>query len=93
VDKAVDGVKAVEKFTQSPDKYQVIFMDMFMPEMDGLEAVKVIRGKGFKDIPIIAMTASAKEKDKSKCMEAGMNDFITKPIYQEAILKVLDKWI
>lgn len=93
VDKAMDGAKAVEKFLESPNDYQVIFMDMFMPEMDGLEATKIIRGKGFKDIPIIAMTASAKDKDKEKCLEAGMNDFITKPIYQEAILNVLDKWI
>jgi CheY-like chemotaxis protein len=93
VDKALDGAKAVEKLTQSPKKYHVIFMDMFMPEMDGLEATKVIRKKGFKDIPIIAMTARTKEKDKEKCLDAGMDDFITKPIYQEAILNVLDKWI
>ena len=93
VDKAMDGAKAVEKFLQSPNDFQLIFMDMFMPEMDGLEATKVIREKGFKDIPIIAMTASAKDKDKERCLEAGMNDFITKPIYQEAILNILDKWI
>ncbi|MCP5053374.1 MAG: response regulator [bacterium] len=89
VKKAIDGLEAVERFTGAPDDFQVIFMDMEMPEMNGLEATDVIRKKGFTDIPIIAMTASTRDEDKRKCAEAGMNGFITKPISQGAILEVL----
>jgi CheY-like chemotaxis protein/two-component sensor histidine kinase len=89
VKKAMDGLEAFETYTAAPDDYQVIFMDMEMPEMNGIEATDAIRKKGFKDIPIIAMTASTREEDKEKCIEAGMNGFITKPITQSAILEVL----
>ncbi len=91
VKKANDGVEAVAIFIESPSECEVIFMDMEMPEMDGVEATRAIREKGFNDIPIIAMTASSREEDKEKCLQAGMNDFITKPISQVAILEVLGK--
>lgn len=89
VKKARDGAEAVEIFCQSPDAFDLIFMDMHMPEMNGLEATRTIRKKGFKEIPIVAMTASSESEDKQKCLKAGMNDYVTKPISQHAVLKVM----
>jgi CheY-like chemotaxis protein len=91
VQKAMDGKEAVDKLTESPDDIQVIFMDMEMPVMDGTEATERIRKLGFSEIPIIAMTASTREEDKEKCLESGMDAFITKPISQASILEVLGK--
>ncbi len=87
-----DGKDAIDVYSGSPGDFQVIFMDMSMPGMDGVEATRELRKKGFTDIPIFAMTASTRESDKKKCTEAGMNDFISKPISQAAILKVLENW-
>lgn len=92
VKKARDGSEAVEIFTESPDKFDLIFMDMHMPVMDGLEATGIIRGKGFTDIPIVAMTASSESEDKQNCLKVGMNDFVTKPISQNAILRVMGEF-
>ena len=61
--------------------------------MDGIEATKIIRKKGFSDIPIIALTAHAMKGDKDACLDAGMNDYITKPIKRELVLNILKKWI
>lgn len=80
VDIANDGKEAVEAILARP--YDVILMDMEMPEMDGLEATRTIR----RTIPldrqpwIITITAHAAETDRESCMEAGMNDYLTKPI-------------
>jgi CheY-like chemotaxis protein len=70
-------------------------MDCQMPEMDGYEATRKIRSMNanFSDIPIIAMTANAMKGDREKCLEAGMNDYVSKPISLEALSKVLDDWI
>ena len=79
VDSAEDGVQAVK--LASSNRYDLIFMDMRMPNMDGLEATRKIRGiQHCKDTPIIAMTANAYVEDKDKCIEAGMNDFLSKPV-------------
>ncbi|MCP4215374.1 MAG: response regulator [bacterium] len=91
VDKANNGLEAIEKFTASPDEYNVIFMDMEMPEMNGLDATMALREQGFDDIAIIAMTASTRDAELRKCLKAGMNGYTTKPISQESILKALDK--
>ena len=69
----------------------LIFMDIKMPYMDGLEATRLIRGYS-KDIPIIALTAFAFESDRERAIEAGCNDYLTKPVSQEAIEKILDKY-
>ncbi len=61
--------------------------------MDGIEATKIIRKKGFSDIPIIALTAQAMKGEKDACLGAGMNDYITKPIKSELVLNILKKWI
>lgn len=89
---ANNGREAVEKFTSDPDKYDLIFMDIHMPEMDGREATRFIREKGFKDIPIIAMTADAMKEDEKKCLDAGMNDYIAKPIKREIVFRMVKKW-
>ena len=61
--------------------------------MDGLEATRAIREKGFDTIPIVAMTAHAMKGDRDKCLEAGMDDYITKPIKREIVFEVLEKWV
>jgi CheY-like chemotaxis protein len=66
-------------------------MDIQMPVMDGIEATKKIRAEGFSGIPIVAMTARAMDGDREICLEAGMNDYITKPIRKERLLEVFEK--
>ncbi|NQZ89656.1 MAG: response regulator [Colwellia sp.] len=77
--------------------YTIVLMDCQMPIMDGYEATINIRsgecGEHHQHIPIIAMTANAMTGDRDKCLEVGMNDYFTKPINQEAILAILQKWI
>ena len=64
-----------------------------MPEMDGYEATRHLRQQGFSEIPIIAMTANAMKGDKELCLEAGMSDYITKPIKREIVFQILEKWL
>lgn len=92
--KTVDnGRQAVEAV--STGTYGLVLMDVQMPEMDGLEATKHIRELNDEKahLPIIAMTAHAMRGDREKCIEAGMDDYITKPIQPEELFKILDKWI
>jgi signal transduction histidine kinase/ActR/RegA family two-component response regulator len=85
IDLAEDGVEAVE--LASRQHYDLILMDMQMPRMDGLEATRQIRTlPGGKDLLIIAMTANAFIEDKRRCLEAGMDDFATKPINPDMLL-------
>ncbi|MCP3892417.1 MAG: response regulator [Desulfobulbaceae bacterium] len=90
---APNGKIALEKFTEAPDDFDTILMDIQMPEMDGYEATRNIRKAGFTEIPIIAMTANAMKGDKELCLEAGMNDYITKPIKRDIVFQVLNKWL
>lgn len=78
VDVADDGLIALGK-VQSQN-YDLILMDMQMPVMDGIESTVAIRELGFRTVPIIAMTANAMEVDRQRCLDAGMNDFISKPV-------------
>jgi len=93
VDVANDGKDAIEQYTTAPERFDVILMDIEMPEMDGFEATRVIRQKGFATVPIIAMTAHAMKGDREKCLEAGMNDYITKPIKRELVFEILEKYL
>ena len=88
-----NGRLAVAAFTEKPENFDTILMDIQMPEMDGYEATRQIRRLGFKDIPIIAMTANAMKGDKELCLAAGMSDYMTKPIKREIIFQVLEKWL
>jgi len=82
-------VESVEK-----ERFHAILMDIQMPEMDGLEATRAIRRqKGLKDLPIIAMTAHTLKEDEGKCMAAGMDAYITKPINQEKLFTTLVRLI
>jgi two-component system sensor histidine kinase/response regulator len=92
VDLAVDGLAAVNKVLEID--YDVVLMDMQMPVMDGLTATREIRkDTRFKNLPIIAMTANAMTSDCDLCIEAGMNDYVAKPIDPEVLFTTLVKWI
>jgi signal transduction histidine kinase len=96
IDFAFNGKIAIDKFKENPDKYSLIFMDINMPEMNGDEATKVIRAldmKRAKEIPIIAMTADVFKEDIEKCLSAGMNDHIPKPIVPKIILAKLKQYM
>ena len=121
VETADTGKKAVDKFISSSGKFDLIIMDMQMPEMDGIEATNLIRKweeknidqrskiKGeekvnpsassfellahMKRVPIVALTANAIKGDKEKCLESGMDDYITKPIDRKIFFEVVEKWI
>ncbi len=87
---AKNGKEAIDAV--NVDTFDAVLMDMQMPEMDGYEATKMIRqNPDFDSLPIIAMTAHALKGDKEKCLEAGMNGYITKPINQEILFNTLSK--
>lgn len=87
--RAKDGIEAVELFKECcPD---LVLMDIKMPRMSGLEATRIIRSYS-KEVPIIALTAYAFETDKEAAFEAGCNDFVSKPVSEETLLKVLSKY-
>ena len=93
VEVAANGKIAVDIFSSNPEGFDTILMDVQMPEMDGYEATRQIRKLGFTDIPILAMTANAMKGDRELCLEAGMNDYITKPIKRDIVFDMLDKWL
>ncbi len=92
VDVANNGVEAVEAVKRGG--YQAVLMDMQMPEMDGYQATGVIRQNvRLEQLPIIAMTAHAMQGDREKCLEAGMNDYISKPIDPNQLFETIQKWV
>lgn len=93
VDVAGNGKEAVAMFTDRSQDYDLIFMDVQMPEMDGKAATQTLRRLGFDDIPIVAMTAHAMKGDREMCLESGMNDYITKPIKREMVFEIIKKYV
>ena len=92
VDVAVDGNQAIEKVSHS--SYDCILMDVEMPGMDGHEATRLIRKElGLTGLPIIAMTAHTLKGDREKCLDAGMNDYLPKPVSSKQLFSALVKWI
>ena len=92
IDCAVNGREAVEMFAAAPNKYELIFMDMQMPEMDGLDATRQIRALDnprAKTVPIVAMTANAFKEDIFECLDAGMNSHLSKPLDFDAVFNKL----
>ncbi len=94
VDIANNGEEALKMSNNAV--YDIILMDCQMPKMDGFEATRAIREQKdntMKNIPIIAVTANAMEEDRKKCISAGMDDFISKPVNSTNLAKILEKWI
>jgi two-component system sensor histidine kinase/response regulator len=89
VDNGREALQALEQNT-----YALVLMDLHMPEMDGLEATREIRRSGkWPGLPVIALTASAMQRDHDCCREAGMDDYLTKPLQAAALAAVIAKWI
>ena len=91
IDIAADGIKVLEALEEKV--YDLVFMDVQMPEMDGLEATRKINEIWGDNRPtIIAMTANAMQGDKEMCLEAGMDDYVSKPIVPGVIEKTIEVW-
>jgi CheY-like chemotaxis protein len=90
-DLAANGYEVIDALKRKP--YNIVFMDIQMPEMDGYEATRIIKERwGNKAPVIIAMTANAMQGDKEKCMFAGMDDYVSKPLRLEDLLRVINYW-
>ena len=89
---AADGNEAIEKYIQ--EKPDLVLMDIQMPNKNGYEAVQEIRKlKESETIPIIALTAGIMSGDREKCIEAGMNDYLPKPIIKADLEQIIIKWL
>lgn len=91
VDMAGNGLEALVMLSQLP--YDVILMDVQMPEMDGISATRRLRAQGYSEIPVIALTANNRDSDRQECRAAGMSDFLAKPIKYEDLHGCLSKWV
>jgi len=91
-----NGKEAVTAFANQPGKYAVILMDISMPVMDGYQASQAIAEfeskNGLAHTPIIALTGHALKNDRERCLAAGMNDYLSKPVRQELLLSKLEEW-
>lgn len=93
-DFAENGVQAIEKLENTPD-FDVVLMDIYMPEMGGIEATQIIRAKNepyFQQLPIIALTASMLRSERNEIDDAGMNDFVLKPFDPKNLFQKLSAY-
>ncbi len=90
---AENGYEAVNRVRQR--QFDLVFMDCQMPEMDGFLATRVIRKSGYSsdDVIVVALTANAMKGDRERCLAAGMNDYLAKPIIEESVIEMLEKWL
>jgi len=96
VTEAKDGQQALDKFAATPEKFDLVFMDIHMPGVNGYESTKLIRALDHpkaKSVPIIAMTANVFKEDIENCLAAGMNDHLGKPLDFNDVVKVLNKYL
>lgn len=92
IELAENGLEALFRVKAEP--WDLVFMDMHMPIMDGLEATREIRKlPELADLPIVALTANAMAKDRERCAEVGMNDYVTKPINPNELWRVMEQWV
>jgi CheY-like chemotaxis protein len=91
-DAAADGQAALD--LARARHYDLILMDLYMPTMDGVAATRLIRHlPGWEHTPILALTATALDEDRQRCLDAGMDDFITKPVAPKALYATLSRWL
>ena len=89
---AENGKMGIDVLKENPD-VDLVLMDTMMPEMDGLQATRLIReDKRFKDLPIISLTAKAMKGDREKCLSAGASEYITKPVDKDELLAAIHAW-
>ena len=92
VDTAENGAISVQRV--GVNTYDLVLMDVQMPEMDGLEATRIIRTEPANhSLPILAMTANAFESNRQECLDAGMNEFVGKPVIPQALYSALVQWL
>src|SRR5581483_3739750 len=94
VDTAADGTEVLDACGRT--SYHVIFMDVYMPAMDGLAAARALREReatGAARVPIIACTASVTQDDRNACVGAGMDDYVAKPIARDVLETTLRRWL
>jgi CheY-like chemotaxis protein len=90
---AENGQEALELLATQQD-IDIVLMDIMMPEMDGYETIRKIRTQQrFRKLPIIALTAKAMKGDKTKCLEAGANDYLAKPIDADKLISLMRVWL
>jgi CheY-like chemotaxis protein len=89
IDIARNGIEAVDM--AKAKAYDIVFMDLVMPERDGIQATVELRGQGFQ-MPVVAMTATANNKTRQKAISSGMNDYVVKPVRPDSIKNLLIKW-
>jgi CheY-like chemotaxis protein len=88
VDNGLEAIRALRE-----EQFDLVLMDVQMPAMDGFQATKAIRERAeWKGLPVVAMTAHAMKGDREKCLAAGMDDYLAKPIQREELLRVLEDW-
>ena len=94
IDQAADGYQAIQKVKNKPNYYDLIFMDIQMPKLDGISAFQEIQKLGLEKVPpIIAMTAYSMKEDEERIRKAGMQDYLPKPITSDTLLRKVSQWI